>query len=293
MPKSFRGKQNGGAHKGAASDNPNRTVTAKAKASGAQMRSTATINRLNMYRTKVKRNKDGKIVKGGLAVGQSVRDMKAARVQPDRRWFGNTRVIGQKELTEFREQMAATQADPYAVLIKRSKLPMGLLADGGAKKGRVDLLRAESYESVFGKKAQRKRPKLSGSMMAAPEASSAGGAAEEPNEWHDLLAHVNATNEAYLPEVDSNIEREVELRGPRNYIFDAGQSRRIRAELFKVRAPRVARAGAAALPCTAACPGKDGNHTQTLIYPERPARGSPGDTFTLLSLGCTRWEVSP
>ena len=47
------------------------------------------------------RNKDGKIVKGGLAVGETVREMKAARVQPDRRWFGNTRVIGQKELTEL------------------------------------------------------------------------------------------------------------------------------------------------------------------------------------------------
>ena len=44
-----------------------------------------------MYRTKVKRDKStGKIVKGGLAVGQTVREMKPARVQPDRRWFGNT-----------------------------------------------------------------------------------------------------------------------------------------------------------------------------------------------------------
>ena len=37
MPKSFKatgGKRNGGKHKGAASDNPNRTVSAKAKASG-------------------------------------------------------------------------------------------------------------------------------------------------------------------------------------------------------------------------------------------------------------------
>lgn len=233
MPKSFRGKKNGGAHTGAASDNPNRTASSKAKASGAQLRSKATINRLNMYRTKVKRNKDGKIVKGGLAVGQSVRDMKSARVQPDRRWFGNTRVIGQQELTEFREQMAETQADPYSVLIKRNKLPMGLLADGNQKKGRVDLLRAESYEAVFGRKAQRKRPKLMGSVLSAAGTSAAGE--EEPNEWADLLAHVEATNSGYDQAGDSNIEREVEKIGPRNYIFDAGQSRRIRAELFKVR----------------------------------------------------------
>jgi len=250
MPKSkSAGQKNGGAHSGAASDNPNRSVSAKAKASGAQVRSKATINRLNMYRSKVKRNKDGKIVKGGLAVGETVREMKAARVQPDRRWFGNTRVIGQKELTEFREQMAATQADPYAVLIKRSKLPMGLLADGNGKRGRIDLLRAESYSSVFGHKSQRKRPKLMCGALSSSsafeggggaESSSAGGALgnedeeEEANEWSDMLAHVVASGQRYDEAGDSNIEREVELVGPRNYIFDAGQSRRIRAELFKV-----------------------------------------------------------
>ena len=167
MPKASAGKRNGGVHSGAASDNPNRVAGKKAKASGANLRSKQTINRLNMYRTKVKRSKEGKIVRGGLPVGQTVRDGMAARVQPDRRWFGNTRVIGQKELTEFREQMAATQADPYAVLLKRSKLPMGLLADGNRKRGRVDLLRSESYEHVFGKKGQRKRPKLHGVMLAA------------------------------------------------------------------------------------------------------------------------------
>jgi nuclear GTP-binding protein len=239
MPKSRRaaaGKKNGGAHKGASSDNANRTVTAKAKASGSAVRSKQTINRLNMYRTKVKRSKDGKIVKGGLAVGQSVKEMLPARVQPDRRWFGNTRVIGQKELTEFREQMAATQADPYAVLLKRSKLPMGLLADGNAKKGRVDLLRAESYEGTFGKKAQRKRPKLTGVMLAGASESgaTAGASAEDNGEWTDLLAHVAEATGGYAEAGDSNIEREVEMVGPKNYIFDAGQSRRIRAELFKV-----------------------------------------------------------
>ena len=242
MPKSFRGtagKKNGAVHSGAASDNPNRTISAKAKASGSAVRTKQTINRLNMYRSKVKRNKDGKIVKGGLAVGETVRQMKAARVQPDRRWFGNTRVIGQTELTEFRESMAKTQADPYAVLIKRNKLPMGLLADGNAKRGRVDLLRVES----FGSKSQRKRPKLSSFGMAAasssaPDAGSGAGAsggAEEPDEWTDMLAHVASSQRAYDVAGDSNIEREVEQLGPRNYIFDAGQSRRIRAELFKVR----------------------------------------------------------
>jgi len=222
MPKSSIGKKNGGRHAGASSDNANRTVSAKAKASGANVRSTSTINRLNMYRTKVKRDRSGKIKSGGLAVGQTVREMKPARVQPDRRWFGNTRVVGQKELADFREQMDQTTADPYAVLLKRHKLPMGLLADGNIKKGRVDLLRAESYKQTFGSKAQRKRPKLSADA-----------------EYASLVATAQASAAKYDPEVDSNIQREIELIGPKNYIFDAGQSRRIRHELFKVSASRL------------------------------------------------------
>ena len=223
MPKSFRGSgkagaRNGGKHVGASSDNANRTVSAKAKASGAQLRSTGTINRLNMYRTKVKRDKGGKIVRGGLPVGQTVREMKPARVQPDRRWFGNTRVIGQKELTDFREKMAETQADPYAVVIKRHKLPMGLLADGNLKRGRVDLLRAQSYDATFGRKSQRKRPKLHGTMLLAHGTVAADGEAEAEaegqGEWSELLAHVAATGDAYLEAADSNIEREVEKVRP-------------------------------------------------------------------------------
>ena len=220
--KGTAGKANGGARKGSASTNPNRTVSSKAQASGPGVRSTSTINRLNMYRTKVKRDRSGKIKSGGLAVGQTVREMKPARVQPDRRWFGNTRVVGQKELADFREQMDQTTADPYAVLLKRHKLPMGLLADGNIKKGRVDLLRAESYKQTFGSKAQRKRPKLSAD-----------------SEYASLVATAQASAAKYDPEVDSNIQREIELIGPKNYIFDAGQSRRIRHELFKVSASRL------------------------------------------------------
>eukprot|EP00953_Heterococcus_sp_UTEX-ZZ885_P021948 12202-Heterococcus_DN1.PRE.1 len=70
------------------------------------------------------------------------------RVAPDRRWFGNTRVIGQVacakyhtiynshlasaaccELDKFREEMTTRAADPYSVVLRRSKLPMGLLQE--------------------------------------------------------------------------------------------------------------------------------------------------------------------
>ena len=217
MPKSFRaGKLNGARRAGNASTNPERVPTAKAKAGAPSVRSKATINRLNLYRSKVKRDKSGAIVKGGLPVGQQVRDMQAARVQPDRRWFGNTRVVGQQELQDFREQVAQTAADPYAVLLRRHKLPMGLLKDGNIKKGRVDLLRAQSYAEAFGRRAQRKRPRLASAELGEMAEAAAARAA------------------AYDNQLDSNVERAVEPVGPKNYIFDAGQSRRIRGELFKV-----------------------------------------------------------
>ena len=34
------------------------------------------------------------------------KDLPNSRIQPDRRWFGNTRVVGQKQLEQFREEMS-------------------------------------------------------------------------------------------------------------------------------------------------------------------------------------------
>ena len=35
------------------------------------------------------------------------KDLPNSRIQPDRRWFGNTRVIGQKQLEQFRDEMSS------------------------------------------------------------------------------------------------------------------------------------------------------------------------------------------
>ena len=230
------GKKNGGRRLGASSTNPNRLASSKSASSGPSLRSKATIQRLNMYRSKVKRDKSGSIVKGGLAVGASVAKMLPARVEPDRRWFGNTRVVGQQELQEFKQAIDRSSRDPYAVLLKRHKLPMGLLAAGGkVNKGtRVDLLGAQPFAQTFGRKAQRKRPKLD--PLLARGAEGAAHQTEEEAELGALLASAVDRASAYDEGVDSNLFREAEAVGPRNYIFDAGQSRRIRAELFKVRA---------------------------------------------------------
>jgi hypothetical protein len=115
-----------------------------------------------MYKQAPRRDRKGNILAGKFmmetqAGGKSIGAV--ARIQPDRRWFGNTRVVGQRELDEFRSELAAHVADPYSVVLKRKKLPMGLLADA-SKTARMNLLTAESYESTFGAKSQRKRPKV-------------------------------------------------------------------------------------------------------------------------------------
>jgi nuclear GTP-binding protein len=79
------------------------------------------------------------------------------------RWFGNTRVVGARELDAFRDAMAARMSDPYSIVLGTKRLPMGLLAgegtpktdsaDGapaGSKAVRAHLLSAESFATTFG-----------------------------------------------------------------------------------------------------------------------------------------------
>lgn len=88
-------------------------------------RSAATVRRLNLYKRRPVRNKRGKIVHEDL---QS-RDLPNTRIAPDRRWFGNTRVIGQKQLEKFREEMRVKVDDAFKVLLREKKLPLTLLQE--------------------------------------------------------------------------------------------------------------------------------------------------------------------
>ena len=53
---------------------------------------------------------------------------KVARVEPNRKWFGNTRVVGQNELDRFRDEVGKA-LNPHTVLVGQSKIPMGLLTN--------------------------------------------------------------------------------------------------------------------------------------------------------------------
>nr|ADD37997.1 Nucleolar GTP-binding protein 2 [Lepeophtheirus salmonis] len=116
---------------------------------GSRMRTKQTIKRLNMYRGgKPKRNAEGKIIQAApfqkrLASGTM------ARVEPSRRWFGNTKTITQDALQNFKEVMKLR--NPYEVVLRQTKLPVSLLNEKKLK-SKSDLLAHESYSYVFGAK---------------------------------------------------------------------------------------------------------------------------------------------
>ena len=210
--------------KGASADNPNRKIPKKQKA--ANMRDKGTINRLNMYRNSgAIRNKEGKVVGGSLMMagrqgGITMADATASsRIAPDRRWFGNTRVVGQKELDKFRNEMNLKAADPYSVVLRTRKLPMGLIQDS-TKVARMKLLETETFEETFGKQRTRKRAKLN----------------EGVGDLESLVSRAATQAESYENKgVDSNIEVQVDFKdAKRNDVFNKGQSKRIWGELYKV-----------------------------------------------------------
>jgi nuclear GTP-binding protein len=170
------------------------------------MRDRATVKRLLMYREKAPIHR--------LRPESA---MKQAKVAPNRQWFGNTRVIGQKELANFREELQNKINDPYTVLLKGKKLPLSLLQDT-AKARPVKMLDVESFEETFSKKRKQKRPKI-------------GGASD----LSDLLKKVDEKMEHYDEKKDTNVTATIEYsEAARENIFTKGQSKRIWAELHKV-----------------------------------------------------------
>merc|ERR1712226_1197349 len=133
--------------KSASSSNPDRPLS-KAKVVGGHARSKSTAKLVNLRDRGGKpiRNKSGKIVKQAeyqttLASGTR------ARVQPDRRWFGNTRVIGQKQLQEFEAAGKKAINDPYKMILRQTKLPISLIKDKITTE-RSHLV--DSHQTIFG-----------------------------------------------------------------------------------------------------------------------------------------------
>ncbi|XP_053963732.1 nucleolar GTP-binding protein 2 [Anastrepha ludens] len=183
----------------------------------ANPRTQGTIKRLQMYRNfKAKRDRRGKIItpapfQGRLPSGTM------ARVEPSPKWFSNSRVISQSALQKFQDEIGKAVKDPYQVIMKPSQLPITLLNEASKYK-RVHLLDTESFDSTFGPKKQRKRVNL------------------RVRDLEDLSRSAEVQAESYDETKDVDLVREDtgEKDAQRDWIFAAGQSRRIWNELHKV-----------------------------------------------------------
>lgn len=188
----------------------------------SHLRDKNTIKRLKMYNSRAERKKDGTFISGDF-MSRTV-DARVKRIQPDRRWFGNTRTVGQKQLEDFREEMKNKVNDPYTFVMRTNKLPMGLLNDKFAN-ARMDLLSTESFQTTYGKKSIRKKPKLPANDLTALMAR----ASQKADEYEPEKDQVDLKN------VDTARENEIGFREDRKKpIFTSGQSNRIWTELYKV-----------------------------------------------------------
>lgn len=183
----------------------------------AKPRTKATIKRLQMYRNfKAKRDPSGKIImpapfQGRLTPGTM------ARVEPTPKWFSNSRVISQNALQKFQEEMGKAVKDPYQVIMRPSQLPISLLNES-AKYQRVHLLETEGFNTVFGPKKQRKRPNL------------------KVRDLEDMSKLADEQEDKYTEDKDYDLVKEDSGVKDivRDWVFGAGQSKRIWNELHKV-----------------------------------------------------------
>lgn len=189
---------------------------------------------LNMFKDgKAQRNAEGKITK---AASYQSRDAPVARIEPNRKWFGNTRVISQESLTSFREAVAERASDPYQVLLKTNKLPMSLIRDNtnvnGLKQHQAKMeIENNPFGDTFGPKAQRKRVKLG--------VTSLEDLAGETAKVHDTYLETldTGTHDDGSPIVSGDVTTTDEgpaLTTAREAVFSKGQSKRIWNELYKV-----------------------------------------------------------
>uniref|UniRef100_A0A7S4MAL0 Nucleolar GTP-binding protein 2 n=1 Tax=Vannella robusta TaxID=1487602 RepID=A0A7S4MAL0_9EUKA len=208
MPKKAQADHHRSIKKGNTSTNPDRI------AKGGNMRTQSTIKRLNMYRSKTIRNRKGEFVGGAFMS----RDLPSQPyVEPNRKWFGNTRVVDQKKLESFREELQKTEGNPYQFVMKRGRVPYGLLQDS-KHTAHVNLLSMESFDDTFGPKKRRKKPTIAAA------------------DYDALVEKANEKNDGYKEDKDRNILVEEEFRENKTeqQIFERGQSKRIWGELYKV-----------------------------------------------------------
>lgn len=183
---------------------------------------------------KARRDAEGNIT---VAASYQSRDAPTARIEPNRKWFGNTRVISQEALTSFREAVAERASDPYQVLLKTNKLPMSLIKENetvnGIKQHQAKMeIENNPFNDTFGPKAQRKRVKL-GVTSLEDLAGETSKTQDSYYEKQDQGTHDDGTP-IVASDVHVGFTQDSTLTASRESVFLKGQSKRIWNELYKV-----------------------------------------------------------
>ena len=189
--------------KSKAPTNPNRPVE---QGKESFYRTKSKIKLLNLYDSKPSKDR-------------FKRPEQPARIEPDRKWFGNVRTIDPKKLEQMRKEMVNKQSnnnDTYSIFIRSSHLPQSLinpLSNEGKIKNKLT-----SFDETFGKNSRRTKPNLQVYTM------------------EELADATDKMREEYKLEKDSNLNylNEEEKIGPEMKYMKAGQSKRIYSELLKV-----------------------------------------------------------
>lgn len=203
-----------------------------------------------MYKEgKAQRDKDGNITK---AASFQSRDIPTAVIEPNRKWFQNSRVISQESLTAFRGAMAEQAKDPNRFLLKSAKLPMSLIRDETSATKQRPVL-ADSFKDVFGDKSTRKRVTMKDFSTLDDLADTAKQNMQSFNDrrsalvQNGLLSAAAAASEGvesavvdkaldeldYVPPEVGHEDVEVSSGTRMEPIFSKGQSRRIWNELYR------------------------------------------------------------
>ncbi|KAG5511409.1 hypothetical protein JKF63_07372 [Porcisia hertigi] len=197
--------------------NPNR----RTDPNKTSLRDQRTIKRLKMYKSKIKRDEKGNIIKGSVLKASDRIEQQMARIAPDRRWFGNTRTIGQEALQKFREEMGAKYRDPYSVIIKQSKLPLSLLEEPKSVDGSIR--KEMEWDKTFGDKANRKRVRLNAVDISA--------LATEAGDKSDNYVSNKKEKDRDLMK---GMHKDRNDKSRNGILMTKGQSNRIWCELYKV-----------------------------------------------------------
>ncbi|KAI6902636.1 nuclear/nucleolar GTP-binding protein [Hortaea werneckii] len=205
-------------------------------------RSAKRVKALNMYKGgEAQHNARGDVTKAAAYQGT---ETPKARVEPNRKWFTNTRVISQDALAAFRGAVEEKSKDPYSYLLKQNKLPMSLINDNKDKERKDGLVQhkakirieSEAFGDTFGPKAQRKRPRLAVSSIEdlAQGIDKDHARHRERQEEARYLAGQSHDDQSNLPLDSVHGADAGELTTAREPVFSKGQSKRIWNELYKV-----------------------------------------------------------